>query len=82
MTTLDILIAIPAIPVVPILATWWLPWERWIPDAKLPKIPLGAYLLYLCFAAWHFDFKWWMVMLIFTGGGVLLLMGLEEKYRK
>jgi hypothetical protein len=80
MSKIDVLIAIPALPVVPVLATWWLPWENWIPRWKLPKLLVGSYVLYLSFAAWHFRLPWWIVMLLVGGGLVLVLMGLEERY--
>jgi len=56
---LDVLIFIPVIPAIPVLATWFLPWESWIPK-KVPKSILGPYLLYCSFAAWHFYGPWWV----------------------
>ena len=44
MSTVDVLIAFPLIPLFPTLATWWLPWERWL-WSKVPKWILGPYLL-------------------------------------
>lgn len=82
MTPLDILIAAPAIPVVPVAISWWLPWDRWIPWGKLPKIILGPYALYLAFAAWHFHFAAWSVLLIVIAGVVLTVMGAVENNRK
>lgn len=79
MTTLDILIAIPVIPLAPIVITWWLPWERWIPWGKLPKIVLGPYVLYAGFAAWHFHASAWVVLIVIVAGGILTIMGAVEK---
>ena len=82
MNIVDVIIAIPAIPGLFLLGTWWLPWESWIPWGKLPKIPLGLYILYLSFGGWYFDGGWWIVIILFCAGGAVLLMGLREKYRK
>lgn len=57
----DVLIFIPVIPAIPVIATWPLPWERWIPK-RVPKSILGPYLLYLSFAAWHFHWPSWMIL--------------------
>jgi hypothetical protein len=57
---IDALIVAPVLPLVPILATWWLPWENWIPWGKLPKAILGPYLLYASFVSWHFKFAWFV----------------------
>lgn len=78
MTTLDVLIAIPVIPLVPLFITWWLPWERWIPWGKLPKLVLGPYVLYAGFAAWHFHFDNWYVLLVVVAGAVLTVIGAVE----
>jgi hypothetical protein len=58
----DVLIFIPLIPAIPVIATWFLPWERWIPDKIANKI-IGPYLLYCAFAIWHFKQLWWAVLL-------------------
>jgi hypothetical protein len=79
MTTLDVLIAVPAIPLVPVFITWWLPWERWIPWGKLPKLVLGPYVLYAGFAAWHFHFPDWFVLVVIVVGVILVIMGAIEK---
>ena len=63
MSTLDWLILAPAIPAVPVFATWYFPWEKWIPWKKLPKAVVGPYALYLFFVAFHFDDNhryWWL----------------------
>ena len=78
MTTLDVLIAIPVIPLVPLFITWWLPWVRWIPWGKLPKLVLGPYVLYAGFAAWHFHFDDWFVLLVVVAGAVLTIIGAVE----
>jgi hypothetical protein len=79
MATLDILIAIPVIPLVPLFLTWWLPWERWIPWRKLPKLMLGPYVLYAGFAAWHFHFDHWFVLIVIGVGVILTIIGAVEK---
>jgi hypothetical protein len=61
--TVDVLIFIPLIPAIPVIATWFLPWERWIPDKIANKI-IGPYLLYWAFAIWHFKQLWWAVLLV------------------
>jgi hypothetical protein len=61
--TVDVLIFIPLIPAIPVIATWFLPWERWIPDKIANKI-IGPYLLYCAFAIWHFKQLWWAVLLV------------------
>ena len=81
MTTRDFLIAIPVIPLVPIFLTWWLPWERWIPWSKLSKLALGPYVLYAAFAAWHFHFSSWFVLIVIVTGGILTTQGAVEKSR-
>jgi hypothetical protein len=78
MTTVDVLIAIPVIPLVPIFITWWLPWERWIPWGKLPKLVLGPYVLYVGFAAWHFHFNNWFVLIVIAAGVTLTVIGAVE----
>jgi hypothetical protein len=78
MTTLDVLIAIPVVPLIAILITWWLPWERWIPWGKLPKIILGPYVLYAAFAAWHFHPDDWFVGITIVAGIILTIMGAVE----
>lgn len=78
MSNIDILILIPLIPAVPVVATWWLPWESWLPK-KLPRFFLGPYLLYAAFAAWRFKLQWWCVLLIALFAVVVLVWGVLEK---
>jgi hypothetical protein len=82
MSTLDLLILIPLLPIVLIAITWWLPWERWIAWDELPKSLLGPYLLYGAFAAWHFKFAWWSVVILVLAGTVLSIMTVMEKTKK
>jgi hypothetical protein len=77
-STLDVLIAAPCVPLLPILITWWLPWERWIPWGKLPKIALGPYLLYASFVAWHFGLGRFSTMVVFLAGVVVSGFGISE----
>jgi len=55
-----------------------LPWERWIPWAKLPKLVLGPYVLYAGFAAWHFHFSDWFVLQVIVAGATLTIVGAVE----
>jgi hypothetical protein len=73
MSVTDLLIALPLIPIAPIVITWWLPWEKWIPDnwgnvPKAVKNITGPYFLYVSFAWWYFfrpsdGWAWWLVFL-------------------
>jgi hypothetical protein len=84
MSTLDVLILVPAIPALLFCITWALPWERWIPWKKIPKLLLGPYALYLSFVAWHFwelD-HWWVFVLLLIVGVVLCVLGIVEKVKK
>ena len=81
MSTLDVLILIPLIPAAPIVITWWLPWGRWLLD-ELPKYLLGLYLLYAAFAAWHFKWESWLVILLALSGTVLSVIGVHERAKK
>ena len=65
--TVDTLVFIPLIPAIPVLATWMLPWERWIPRF-IPNYVIGPYLVYGAFAAWYFKMPWWFVGLVFLWG--------------
>lgn len=77
-STVDVLILIPLIPLVPAVATWFLPWESWIPK-KVPKYVLGPYLLYVAFAAWHFKWDEFIVMLWAIGGLALVVSAVLDK---
>jgi len=81
-STLDVIILLPLLPIAPIYITWWLPWERWTPWGKLPKAVLGPYVLYAAFAAWHFQFPWWLVLGVALGGTVLSAVAVFEKSKK
>jgi hypothetical protein len=59
----DVLVFVSVIPVIPVIATWFLPWELWIPR-KIPKSIIGPYLLYCSFAAWHFNGGFWVVGIV------------------
>jgi hypothetical protein len=82
MKIIDVIFIITALPMLFLLVTHWLPWESWIPWGKLPKILLGIYLLYLSFVGWYFQGPWWILLIPFGVGGVVLLIGLKAKYRK
>lgn len=65
--TVDVLIFIPLLPAIPVIATWFLPWEQWIPR-KVPYKIIGPYLLYCAFAIWHFKQPSWATLLVALGG--------------
>lgn len=65
--TLDVLVFISLVPVMPVLATWFLPWEKWIPKFVSNKI-LGPYLIYCTFGAWYFGMPMWFIVVILLFG--------------
>jgi Protein of unknown function (DUF3592) len=71
--TVDVLIFIPLIPAIPVIATWFLPWERWIPR-KVPNKVIGPYLLYCAIAVWHFKEPWWLILFITLWGIVVCVL--------
>ena len=75
--TVDVLIFIPLIPAIPVIATWFLPWERWIPK-KIPKTIIGPYLLYCAFAIWHFKQSSWFVLLVSLWGIAISVMAIFD----
>ena len=77
--TIDVLVFLPLIPALPVLATWFLPWERWIPR-KIPKSIIGPYLIYCSFAIWHFKQSGWFVALVALWGiGVSAVAAFEVR---
>jgi hypothetical protein len=83
MKTLDVVVFIPLIPAIPVIATWFLPWEKWIP-ARVPTRVLGPYLLYCAFGTWYFKEPWWCVTIIlglavFACGGAVVEWMAREK---
>jgi hypothetical protein len=74
---LDVLIFIPLIPALPVIATWFLPWERWIPK-KIPNAFIGPYLIYCSFAIWHFKQQWWLIMFIASWGIVVCVLAVFD----
>ncbi len=81
MSTVDVLIAIPLIPLLPVVATWWLPWENWLPS-KIPKTILGPYLLYAGFAAWHFAMPWFVIWVVALWGVLLTGMAIIKEFER
>lgn len=77
MKTLDVLVFIRLIPALPVIATWYLPWETWIPK-KLPKSVIGPYLLYCAFGAWYFKMPWWVVAGVSLFGIVVCVLAIFE----
>ena len=72
------LVFIPLIPVLPVVATWYLPWERWIPR-KVPNSIIGPYLLYGAFAAWYFKMPQWIVVGVLFWGIIVCAMAFFKK---
>jgi hypothetical protein len=81
-SAVDVLVAIPVIPLIPVLATWYLPWEDWIPRAKFPKAFLGSYLLYAAFAASYFKFHWLVVATAAGWGAVVFIQAVLDRDKK
>jgi hypothetical protein len=75
--TLDVLIFIPLIPALPVIATWFLPWERWIPR-KIPNVFIGPYLIYCSFAIWYFKQPWWFIVLVALWGIVVCVLAVFD----
>jgi hypothetical protein len=71
--TVDVFVFLPLIPAIPVIATWFLPWERWIPR-KIPNKIIGPYLLYCAFAVWHFKQPRWIAVFISLWGIVVCVM--------
>lgn len=74
---LDVLVFIPLLPAIPVIATWFLPWERWIPK-RIPKKVIGPYLFYCAFAVWYFKQSWWVVLMAGLGGIVVSVIAIFE----
>jgi hypothetical protein len=81
MSIIDWLILVPAIPLIPVLVTWWLPWERWIPWARISKKIAGPFLFYLSFVEWHFRFNTWAVLLTALGALIVSVQAVREMVR-
>lgn len=77
MSAIDVLIFIPVIPAIPVIATWFLPWEDWIPR-KVPKKIIAPYLLYCSFVTWHFKQPWWLVLMVAGWGIAISVMAIFE----
>jgi hypothetical protein len=77
MRAIDIIILVPVIPLLPIGITWWLPWERWIPWDKVPRLFAGPYLLYCAFVAWHFHLKMWLMLAIAIIGAAVCVIAVS-----
>jgi hypothetical protein len=82
MTTLDVVILVSVLPVLPVLIAPWLPWERWVPWAKLPRLILGPYALYVAFASVYFGFPRWMGVALSVIGVVLIVIAIVERRRR
>jgi hypothetical protein len=78
---LDVLIWISLAPLLPIVATWFLPWEDWLPK-KIPKYLLGPYLLYVACMAWRFAFGWIVIIVAATYGVVVTFQAVVDNYAK
>lgn len=75
---LDVVLFITVIPTLPVIATWFLPWEEWIPR-YIPKGVIGFYLLYCTFPAWYFGMPWWFVTGLAVWGIVASAIGISER---
>ena len=75
--TVNVLVFITVIPALPVFATWFLPWERWIPK-WIPKNILGPYLLYCSFAAWYFRGPWWAILMVALLGIAVCVAAVSE----
>lgn len=75
--TLDVLMFISLAPVMPVLATWFLPWERWIPKFVSNKV-LGPYLIYCAFGAWYFGMPTWFIVVVLLFGIGVSAVALSE----
>jgi hypothetical protein len=76
-STVDVLVFIPLVPAIPVIATWFLPWERWIPR-KVPNKIIGPYLLYCAFAVWYFTQPWLLIAVITFWGIVVCVMAVFD----
>jgi hypothetical protein len=74
---MDVVVFVPLVPAMPVLATWWLPWERWLPK-YVPKQILGPYTIYASFAAWYFSMPWWVVLIAVIFGLTLSVIAIIE----
>jgi len=74
MTFIDFLVVAPVLPFLPIIITWWLPWENWIPWAKVLHI-IGPVLMYGAFVAWYFGGDTQDVFVIALAGAGLSFYG-------
>lgn len=77
MTTTDVVVLVPLVPAMPVLATWWLPWELWLPK-YIPKKILGPYLLYASFAGWYFRMSWWVSVVVLIFGAMLSVVAIVD----
>ncbi|WP_416243329.1 hypothetical protein ACLSSQ_16990 [Azospira sp. APE16] len=80
MTTTDWLILAPILPLSPVLATWFLPWERWLPWSNVPKLVSGPYLFYGAFVAHWFKAPGWAVLVVFLCGFLVCVSGLKAYF--
>ena len=72
----ETLVVISLLPVFPVLATWYLPWEKWV-TKWIPKKIIGPYLIYCAFGAWYFALPLWSVALVSALGN----WGLSRRHR-
>jgi hypothetical protein len=79
MSTLDVVVLTPALPALALVATWWLPWDRWIPWRKLHRTGLGLYALHLSFVAYYFRLPMWMPILVLLTGPTILVVAVVEQ---
>jgi hypothetical protein len=78
MSRTDVLVLIPVVPLFPVIATWWVPWEKWLPG-KIPTLISGPYLFYAAFAAWYLKLGNVTVVLAIVIGALTTIAGIFEK---
>jgi hypothetical protein len=80
--TIDVLVLISIVPALPIVATWFLPWEKWIPKL-LPKKIIGPYLIWCAFGARYFGMPSWLVATVLVWGiGICVFAILQPRNSK
>jgi hypothetical protein len=81
MSPLDIGILISLAPLLLVLITWWLPWKRFFEQAPPPAQVAGPDLLHAAFAAWHFNWPWWVVSLTARFGIIFSASAVREYWK-
>ncbi|HEX8815154.1 MAG TPA: DUF3592 domain-containing protein [Terriglobales bacterium] len=77
MNAIDVLVFLPLIPAIPVIATWFLPWETWIPR-RVPKSIIGPYLIYCSFGIWYFKRDRWFTLGVAAFGVVVSVLAVFD----